>query len=128
MTRAWRPLVIACALGVSVGVIGAGWCRFFHVHRHWGDGEFQARTLQRFSSRLHLTPEQRRQVAAILEAKRQKLDALRAEIQPRFAEIRASTAAEIRRLLTLEQQKTFDVMQTEWDARMKTWRHREPMK
>ncbi len=89
----------------------------FYLHRHWNSGQFQARLLQRFSSKLKLTPEQRTQVATILEAKRQKIDALRADIRPKFEEIRTSTAADIRKLLTPEQQQKFDVMQVEWETR-----------
>ncbi len=88
-----------------------------YLHRHWDSGQFQARLLQRFSSKLKLTPEQRTQVATILEAKRQKIDALRADIQPKFEEIRTSIAADIRKLLTPEQEQKFDVMQAEGEAR-----------
>ena len=123
MKLAWRQVAIAFALGGCVGVAGAWWSapRLFH-HRRWGDARFEQRLLDRFSSTLRLTPEQRSRVGAILDAKRQKMDALRAEIRPRFEEIRTSTGAEIRPLLSPEQQRTFDVMQAKQDARFKKWR------
>ena len=119
MKLAWKQVVIAFMLGGCVGFAVAKSCGPRMFHRH-GDGtHFQQRLLDRFSSKLQLTPEQRTQVAAILEAKRQKMDALRAEIKPRFEEIRISTSGEIRQLLNPDQQPRFDAMETEWAARKK---------
>ncbi len=127
MKRISKQVLVAFVLGGVVGIVGARWCAPSGFHRHWRDGQSQARMLQRFSAKLQLTPAQRTQVAAILEAKRRKIDALRAEIRPKFEEIRTSTAAEIRVRLTPEQQKTFDVMQADWEARARKWRHAEPL-
>ena len=80
--------------------------------------------LDRFSSGLRLTPEQRTQVGALLETKRQKMDTLRAEMRPRFEEVRQSTQADIRRLLTPDQQTRFDEMEKDWQTRLKK-RHPE---
>jgi len=124
MTRAWTPIVIAFVLGGGVGFAVSRSCGLRLFHRHGDDAHAQQRLLNRFSSTVQLTPQQRTQVAAILETKRQKMDALRAEIRPRFEEIRTSTSAEIRKLLTPEQQQTFDVMQVKWDARKKGLRDR----
>ena len=123
MTLAWKQILAAAMIGVVVGAVGAHRIAPCYFHRPWGHRDFQARLLERFSSKLKLTAEQRTQVAAILDVKRQKIDALRAEIQPRFKEIRASTAAEIRQLLTLEQQQKFDIMNAEFEAKSKRhWR------
>ena len=124
MKLTWKQIVIAFLLGGCVGFVVAKHCGPRMFHRH-GDGtHFQQRLLDRFSSKLHLTQEQRSQVATILEAKRQKMDTLRAEIRPKFEELRTSTSADIRQLLTAEQQKKFDAMQAEWDAREKHFRDR----
>ena len=120
MTRISKPVLMAFVVGGVVGVAGARWCAPFAFHRHWQ--ETPARMLERFSSKLHLTPTQRTQVAAILEAKRKKIEALRAEVRPKFDQIRTATSAEIRPLLRPEQQKKFDVMQAEWETRRKQWR------
>ena len=124
MTLARKQVVIAFVLGGCVGFAAAWGSLPRWRHHPWGGNQFQHRLLDRFSSTLKLTPDQRSQVAAILETKRQKMDALRAEIRPRFDELRASTGAEIRRLLTPEQQQRFDVMEAEWDARVKRFRGR----
>ena len=121
MTRASKQMLVTFVLGGVVGAAGAYWSAPYAFHRHWERGQFQTRMLQQFSSKLHLTPAQRTQVAAILEAKRQRIKTLRADIRPKFEDIRTSASAEIRVLLTPEQQKKFDVMQAEWEARRKRW-------
>ena len=124
MKRAWQQIAIAFALGGCAGVAVTWSCAPRMFRHRWGSGQFQQRLLNQFSSKLHLTPEQRTRVAAILDAKRQKIDVLRAEIRPRFEDIRTSTSAEIRQVLTPEQQRTFDAMEADWGARMKRGRDR----
>ncbi len=119
MKIVWKQVLVSFVLGVMVGAAGVHWCAPHTFHRHWGGKEFQARMLRQFDSKLKLTPEQRSQVAEILDGKRQKIDVLRAEMRPKFEEIRTSTSAEIRSLLTPEQQKKFDAIQTEWEAEAK---------
>ena len=123
MRLAWKQLIVALVLGGCLGFFGAAASLPRLFHHRWESGQFQHRLLEQFSSKLKLTPEQRTHIAAILEAKRQKIDALRAEIRPRFEEIRTSTGAEIRQLLTPEQQRKFDVMQAKWEARTKRFHH-----
>ena len=122
MKIVWKQVLVSFVLGVVIGVAGARWCAPYAFHRHWGGKEFQARMLERFDAKLRLTPEQRSQVAEILDGKRQKMDALRAEIRPKFEAIRTSTSADIRSLLMPEQQKKFDIIQAEWEAEAKKWR------
>ena len=119
MKLAWMQLLVAFLLGAVVGATGAYAGAQHRMHRHWKPGEMQARMLERFSSKLKLTPEQRTKVAAILEDKRERMQALRAQMRPRFEEIRTSTASAIRPLLTVEQQEKFDVMNAKWEAKMK---------
>ena len=115
----WKQIIVAFAVGVMMGIVGTRWCAHCHFHQRRDSGQFQTRLLQRFSSKLHLTSEQQTQVAAILEAKRQKIDTLRAEIRPKFEEIRTATRTEIRQLLIPEQQQKFDVMNAQFEAKRK---------
>ena len=121
-------VVVALLLGGVVGFGIAQWRATAGFHQRWEHGHGQAELLQRFGSKLRLTTEQHARVAAILEAKRQKIDALRAEIHPKFDQIRQETRTEIRQLLTPEQQRTFDAMTAEWESRRKDmrdhWRER----
>ena len=119
MTLAAKQILVGLAFGAVIGAVGAHWIVPCYFHRQWTPGKFQARMLERLNSKLSLTPEQRTQVAAILDGKREKIQALRAQIRPQFKEIRASTSAEIRRILTPEQQKKFDVMNAKWEEKVK---------
>jgi len=77
------------------------------------------RARARFERKLKLTPEQRAQVDSILQANRQKLDAIFAETEPRVEAIRAGTEAQIRQLLTPEQQIRFDQIAARHNAKRK---------
>ena len=129
MKLAWKQLVITFLLGTVVWWAGNQWYapHFHHRHwgEHWGNPEHpQKRMLERFKSELNLTPEQQQRVAAILEEKRSKIDTLRVQMRPKFEEIRNATQAEIRPFLTPEQQKKFDAMVAEHEARAKRLRGR----
>jgi Spy/CpxP family protein refolding chaperone len=119
MKRTWVLMLGALLAGILIGAAGASWA----VACRWKT-PFHERLLDRFSSTLQLTPQQREQVGAILEAKRQRIDALRAEIRPKFDELRMSTGAEIRALLSPEQQTRFDEMETKRAQQVARWRER----
>ena len=126
MKIAWKQVIVAFLLGAVIEAVAmAGpWCGP-RSHRQWGKSEdIQKKMLERFDSKLSLTADQRQQVATILEGKRTKIDALRAEMRPKFEEIRNATRAEIRQLLTPEQQTKFDKMTAEFDAKAKKFHGR----
>jgi Spy/CpxP family protein refolding chaperone len=120
MRLQWRQILISALVGFALGAVSVAW---YLEYRDTGGGEdHYSRMQERFSSRLDLTPEQKQQIGAILEDMRQKVSALRTEIRPRFEEIRRAVREEIRSLLTPEQQKKFDAMQSEWESRRKKHR------
>lgn len=123
MKLEWRQVAAAFLIGLIAGTAIGRWGLRFRSHKHWGSEKHYSRMLKRFSSKLDLTPEQRKQVATILDAKREKIKALHSEIRPEFEEIRTSTKAEIRRLLTPEQQEKFDQLQSKWESHWKKYRH-----
>ena len=112
---------IACVCLASLALGGAsGWYAGREVFpKRWNQKERYQQMLERFGRELKLTPEQKTQVGAILEAKRQKIEALRAEMRPRFQEIRRTTQLDIRRQLTPEQQPKFERMEAESQAHLK---------
>lgn len=122
MKLAWKQVVMAFVLGAVAGGIAGRWCALEYGKKPWGRSP--GHLLQEFSRHLRLTSEQRTQVGAILEAKRQKVEALRAETRPQFEGIRSSASAEIRRLLTPEQQARYDKLEAEQQARRERWRAR----
>ena len=119
MTTRAMSLVLCAGmlLGVPVGMA---------VARHaaappWVKDRY-AHKLDVFSRELKLTPDQKQQVAAILQEKRKKIEGLRAEIRPRFQAIRAATNAEIRQVLLPTQQPRFEQLQAQEEARWAKWR------
>lgn len=117
----WKQVIASLLLGLLLGIVAAfGALPLLHGHRD----HHYTRMVERFSRRLDLTPEQKTQVSAILEAKRQKMDVLRAEVNPKFEEIRNSTKKEIRKILTAEQQKKFDALEARRAARREKWHKR----
>lgn len=109
-----RGIAFTCLLSFALGG-GAGWWAGRDLFpRHWNREQKYKEMLERFNSQLKLTPAQRDQIKALLDANRQKLEAMREE---RREEFRRFTREEIRTLLTPEQQKKFDRMELEWQAR-----------
>jgi Spy/CpxP family protein refolding chaperone len=115
----WLRTLLTLALGFMLGAMFAA--RWGHGRPPWlkepNLEQRYERLLERFNSKLGLTPEQKELVRAVLEVKRLKIEALRAATKPKFDEIRDSARAEIRKILTPEQQAKFDEMQKRWEAR-----------
>ena len=105
-----RAVALACLAGLLAGA-GGGWGAGRGLFpRRWSWEQRYEKMLERFNSELRLTPEQREQVKVLLDAKRQKMEALKNEARPRREEIRQATRTEIRKLLSPEQQQKFDKM------------------
>jgi Spy/CpxP family protein refolding chaperone len=66
------------------------------------------RLIERLQRDLDLTSEQRTHIEQIFEARRPKLEAVQREVQARAAEEQRELQAEIRKVLTTEQQQRFD--------------------
>ena len=116
----WHQVAVSLLIGFALGIFlghsllrscaGSPW-------RHGGNmKEFM---IKRFSSELHLTPEQKTKVAAIFDARHPQMMALHAEIRPKFEALRSSTQTEIRGILTPDQQKKFDELNARMEERWK---------
>jgi hypothetical protein len=122
VTPGRKQTLIAGLIGFALGAATL-WSFHYYYGAQYRNADPYRQMLNRFSSKLDLSADQKTQVAAILEDKRQKIAALRDEARPRFEEIRGATRAEIRQVLTAEQQQKFDAMQSDWDA---PWKRRRP--
>ena len=67
-----------------------------------------ARLIERLDAELHLTADQRAQVERIFEARRQGLQAVQNEVLARAEKEQRELQAEIRKVLTPDQQQRFD--------------------
>jgi Spy/CpxP family protein refolding chaperone len=113
-----KHVVAVFIAGVVLGALGMiAFKPLGHAGR-WGNPEkFHNRMMERFTSELGLTPDQRQKISAILQEARVKIEALRAQTRPRFEEIRSATETQIRGLLTPEQQEKFEQMNVRMKAR-----------
>jgi hypothetical protein len=73
--------------------------------------------LEKFRSRLKLTPEQSEKVRVILEQTHQQFKDLNQSIRPQSDEIRSRMRGRVRELLEEDQKKAFEVMTREYDQR-----------
>jgi Spy/CpxP family protein refolding chaperone len=100
----WLVRVAALAifiLGFAAGALAPS------AYRAWvRDGGRQGR-LDKLSEDLKLSPEQKEQMGQIFGETRTKLEALRKESEPRFAEIRRDADERIKQVLTPEQWEEF---------------------
>lgn len=116
MKLEWKQILIAAFAGWVIGA-AVGWSAFQYQYRDLlRGGDRYSQMLERFSAKLGLSPEQKTKIQELLESKRQKIKVLRAEVHPKFEEIRNATREEIRQLLTAEQQEKFDAMQSERES------------
>ena len=112
MNNQWKVISISLFAGILIG-----WCSGFtasHMGMHeWKSGKM----LEKFSGELQLSSDQKEKVGKILEATREKISALRNEVHPRFEAIRSASKADIRVLLTADQQVKFDKLEAKWESR-----------
>lgn len=115
----WKPIAVALVLGIVVGAFAVT----RGLPRDWCGGwknpqKARQHMMQQFTSKLNLTSDQQQKISVIFEEARAKMNALREEMRPKFQEIRTTTKAQIRALLTPDQQARFDKMNAEREARM----------
>jgi Spy/CpxP family protein refolding chaperone len=118
-------VIISLLIGFALGTVFGQW-RFHHgFHAPWekrgfsrqGEKEMKNRMLDHMSKELHLSEQQKQQVAAIFEAKQPQMMALHEEMRPKFEALRNATRVEIKKLLTPEQQTKADQMEAEMEKR-----------
>lgn len=117
-----KKIISSLLLGVLLGVAATQLYSRRHPRMMDPDTRFKY-VVEKFNKRLHLSPEQKTQVEAILKTKREKIDALRAESKPKFEAIRQETRQEISKILNPDQIKKFEELDEEMSRR---WHKRHP--
>ncbi|MBI2955915.1 MAG: hypothetical protein HYY26_01250 [Acidobacteria bacterium] len=108
--RAVVYLLLVFLLGVAGGVVGSmwaarqGWLPGASGHRHFTK-EGAVRWL---TEELNLTPEQQRQLEAILDETGRGYEAIRERTRPEYDRIRQEGREKIRAILTAEQRARFE--------------------
>lgn len=89
------------------------------VDRRDGHGDRTARYLEKLTSELALTSEQRASLREVLEENHDTAHEFWEQSRAEFDELRQSFRRDIRELLTEEQRERYDRMLAEYDARRK---------
>ncbi|MFH1725260.1 MAG: hypothetical protein ABII00_11655 [Elusimicrobiota bacterium] len=112
----WKQVVTAFLIGLIAGVAVMQWRTHHRFYKRWhergrpGQEKPFERRLERFSSKLGLTPEQQDRVAGIFDSQGEAMEAIRDECGPKLEAVRKSTEEQIRGVLTPEQEKKFTRM------------------
>lgn len=115
-------LLVVFVLGIALGAVGA----YLAGGRAWGakleghgSQDRRARMLAQLTEALALTPDQQKQVDAILAEMQAKYVAIHEQISPQTAQLRQQSRERIRSLLTPEQQPKLDEFFRRWDEEHK---------
>ena len=122
-TLAWKQITVAVVIGFLLGS-GFGTWQARQAHPQWGQRSPEQKKewmMGRFIKELKLTDEQKVKVRKILGSSVDQMQALRAEMHPKFQAIRGEMNLEIRTILTPEQLKRFDAMEAKWEVRRNKW-------
>ena len=109
------PLIIGWFLGAASGLLFMRASSDGPWMHHGNRGHMR----ERFARELHLSPEQRVKVDAIIEDSHQKVNAVFEQNKAPLEAIRLSTRTQVRVLLNPEQQAQFDKLDAKMAARFK---------
>ena len=125
-TMSWNQVLISLLIGFVAGSFYTDWRREHHFGMQGGmhcrgGKDMKQFMVKRFTRELHLSPDQSQKVEAVFEKRRPQMTALSKEMRPKFEALRSETQAEIRPILTPDQQKKFDEMnrrmEEKWEKR-----------
>ncbi|MGB6200668.1 MAG: hypothetical protein WBF35_14075 [Candidatus Acidiferrales bacterium] len=117
---AW--LVVVFGLGIALGVVGT-YVVTTRVFARGADertpASQRAHYLDRLDHELNLTADQQKQIDGILAGVQSRYDAIHQSVVPQFDQARQDGRAQIRQLLTPEQQPKFDDFMKRMDEERK---------
>jgi Spy/CpxP family protein refolding chaperone len=122
-TKARREAAILVFVVFLLGVLLGGVGNHLWGSRVWGNQAGHAgpppnrdQLLADFTRELELTPDQQKQMGSILDDSRSKFHALDKSLDPQRMQIRDQSRAQMRALLTPEQQPKFDAFLQRQDS------------
>lgn len=122
-TLAWKQMTVAVVIGFLLGGAFVKWqsCQQLPYWMRYSADQKKEKMLQRFVTELKLTDAQKTKVEKILGSTVDQMEALRAEMRPKFRAIRGEMQQEIRAILTPEQRKRFEAMESKSETRRAQW-------
>lgn len=115
----WKLLLPVFLAGFLAGAGVCAWTQRKAVDRLWRKGPDVERSLKRLTRKLDLDAAQQAQVKSALEARRDKLAALRQDSLAKFVNIRVAMKAEVAKALRPDQREKYQAMTARWEARHK---------
>jgi Spy/CpxP family protein refolding chaperone len=106
--RAVTLVVVVFLLGIALGGIAVHMWAHHHASRAHSGHHTPTKIVQDMTDQVGLTPDQQKQVLAIIDDTRAKYQAISAQMQPQFEQARADARGRIRALLTPEQLPKFE--------------------
>ena len=110
MRHSFPPAAAAFALGLALGSVAGSWGQRAMFHRMMRNGSDPRRAIERVSKDLSLDASQKAAVSSAFESKKQDVEKLKADTFARLASIRASSDAEIEKVLRPEQLVKFEAL------------------
>jgi Spy/CpxP family protein refolding chaperone len=131
-TKARREAAILVLIVFLLGVLLGGVGNHLWGSRVWGNGSGRPggpppnreQVLDSFTKELQLTPDQEKQLGGILDDSRSQFRALNESLDPKRMQIRDESRAQMRALLTPDQQTKFDAFMQKLDSQRKNGRGR----
>lgn len=117
--RAVVYLLLVFGLGLALGMLGTVWAtrHGFAAERGERGGHSRRSALEWLDSELKLSPEQHRQVEAILDETIQGYRGIRERTRPEYEAVRQQGREKIRAVLNEQQRARFEELVREKDAR-----------
>jgi hypothetical protein len=111
-------IFISFIVGILLGIAGTG----FYIHhcfsRAWMNSGNHNHVVDVLDSKLNLTADEKVKVEKIFDEANPAMDKIRVETNGKLKAMREKTSAQIRLILTPDQQKKFDDLRADWDKKM----------
>ena len=107
--RAVVYLLLVFLLGLALGSVGTFWAwKSGHLRAWWGSRYAQRSPVDWLNRELKLTPDQQKQLEAILDETAGGYRAIRERVGPEYEQVRQAGREKIRAILTPEQRAKFE--------------------
>jgi len=115
MRISWKQAVPVFILGLVLGAAVGSWAHRAAVRRFMKGGVHRPeRMLENLSRQLKLDPAQKDAMKKVLDSQHERLQAFHKETSAKFEEFRLSFEADVKKILTPEQQALFDKLCARW--------------
>ncbi|MFA5139410.1 MAG: hypothetical protein WC728_09275 [Elusimicrobiota bacterium] len=117
MRICWKQVIPVFVLGLVLGAAMGSWCHRAMFRKLMKGGPNSEWMLKKLGRDLELDAGQKEALKKVLDVKHEEMRAFHKETGERFRQMRASFEADIKKVLTPEQQAEFDALSIRWKTR-----------